>query len=108
MGTTKKIGFSEETIEMSEILKAFGHPARLEIVKFLINSPKCICGDIVEFLPLSQSTVSKHLSELKKSGIIKGTISGNSICYCLNESTLKKLQSFITILQTNSSSKECC
>lgn len=108
MGTTKKIGFSEETIEMSEILKAFGHPARLEIVKFLINSPKCICGDIVEFLPLSQSTVSKHLSELKKSGIIKGTISGNSICYCLNESTLKKLQGFITILQTNSSSKECC
>lgn len=108
MGTTKKIGFSEETIEMSEILKAFGHPARLEIVKFLINSPKCICGDIVEFLPLSQSTVSKHLSELKKTGIIKGTISGNSICYCLNESTLKKLQSFITILQTNISSKECC
>ena len=108
MGITKKIGFSEETIEMSEILKAFGHPARLEIVKFLINSPPCICGDIVEFLPLSQSTVSKHLSELKKVGIIKGTISGNSICYCLNESTLKKLQSFIAILQTNSSSIECC
>ncbi len=108
MGITKKIGFSEETIEMSEILKAFGHPARLEIVKFLINSPTCICGDIVEFLPLSQSTVSKHLSELKKVGIIKGTISGNSICYCLNESTLKKLQSFIAILQTNSSSIECC
>jgi DNA-binding transcriptional ArsR family regulator len=108
MGITKKIGFSEETIEMSEILKAFGHPARLEIVKFLINSPTCICGDIVEFLPLSQSTVSKHLSELKKVGIIKGTISGNSICYCLNESILQKLQGFITILQTNSSSKECC
>ncbi len=108
MGITKKIGFSEETIEMSEILKAFGHPARLEIVKFLINSPTCICGDIVEFLPLSQSTVSKHLSELKKAGIIKGTISGNSICYFLNESILQKLQGFITILQTNSSSKECC
>ena len=108
MGITKKIGFSEETIEMSEILKAFGHPARLEIVKFLIDSPTCICGDIVEFLPLSQSTVSKHLSELKKAGIIKGTISGNSICYCLNESKLNKLQRFITILQTNSSSKECC
>ena len=63
MGITKTLGFSEETIELSEILKAFGHPARLEIVKFLINSPTCICGDIVEFLPLSQSTVSKHLSE---------------------------------------------
>lgn len=108
MGTTKKIGFSEETIEMSEILKAFGHPARLEIVKFLFNSPTCICGDIVEFLPLSQSTVSKHLSELKKAGIIKGTISGNSICYCLNESTLQQLQNFITMLQTNNTSSECC
>ncbi len=108
MGITKKIGFSEETIELSEILKAFGHPARLEIVKFLINSPTCICGDIVELLPLSQSTVSKHLSELKKAGIIKGTISGNSICYCLNENTLQKLQGFITILETNKTSSECC
>jgi DNA-binding transcriptional ArsR family regulator len=108
MGITKTIGFSEETIEMSEILKAFGHPARLEIVKFLINSPTCICGDIVEFLPLSQSTVSKHLSELKKAGVIKGTISGNSICYCLNDSTLKKLQSFINIIKTDVNSSECC
>ena len=108
MGITKTIGFSEETIEMSEILKAFGHPARLEIVKFLFNSPTCICGDIVEFLPLSQSTVSKHLSELKKAGVIKGTISGNSICYCLNDSTLKKLQSFINIIKTDVNSSECC
>ena len=108
MGITKTIGFSEETIEMSEILKAFGHPARLEIVKFLINSPTCICGDIVEFLPLSQSTVSKHLSDLKKAGIIKGTISGNSICYCLDEKTINKLQDFISIIQTNSRSSECC
>jgi len=108
MGITKTIGFSEETIEISKILKAFGHPARLEIVKFLINSPTCICGDIVEFLPLSQSTVSKHLSDLKNAGIIKGTISGNSICYCLDEKTINKLQDFISIIQTNSSSSECC
>ena len=107
MGITKKIGFSEETIEMSEILKAFGHPARLEIVKFLYNSPSCICGDIVEFLPLSQSTVSKHLSELKKAGIIKGIISGNSICYCLDEKTIKKLRDFITIIQTNIQNNSC-
>lgn len=108
MGITKKIGFTEETLDMAEILKAFGHPARLEIVKFLINSPTCICGDIVELLPLSQSTISKHLSELKKAGIIKGTVSGNSICYCLDEITIKKLQGFITILQTNNTSSECC
>jgi ArsR family transcriptional regulator len=108
MGITKTIGFTEETLEMAEILKAFGHPARLEIVKFLINSPTCICGDIVDLLPISQSTVSKHLSELKKSGVIKGTVSGNSICYCLDENTIKKLQGFITILQTNNTSLECC
>ncbi len=108
MGITKTIGFSEETIEMSEIYKALGHPARLEIVKILIKSSSCICGDIVEILPLAQSTVSKHLSELKKAGIIKGTISGNSICYCLNENTIQKLQGFIKIVQTNNYSSECC
>jgi DNA-binding transcriptional ArsR family regulator len=108
MGITKKLGFSEETIEMSEILKAFGHPARFEIVKFLINSPTCICGDIVEFLPLSQSTVSQHLAALKKAKIIKGTISGNSICYCLNENTVQKIRNFITTLSINPNSSECC
>ena len=108
MGITKTKGFSEETIEMSEIYKALGHPARLEIVKILIKSSSCICGDIVEILPLAQSTVSKHLSELKKAGIIKGTISGNSICYCLNENTIQKLQGFIKIVQTNNYSSECC
>ena len=108
MGITKTIGFSEETIEMSEIYKALGHPARLEIVKIIIKASSCICGDIVEILPLAQSTVSKHLSELKKAGIIKGTISGNSICYCLNENTIQKLQGFIKIVQTNNYSSECC
>ena len=82
MGITKTIGFSNETNEMAEILKALGHPARLEIVKFLMKSSSCICGDIVTVLPLAQSTVSKHLSELKIVGIIKGTITGHNICYC--------------------------
>ncbi len=108
MGTTKKIGFSEETIEMADIMKAFGHPARFEIVKFLLKSPTCICGDIVEFLPLSQSTVSQHLAALKKAKIIKGTISGNSICYCLNENTVQKIRNFINTLIINPNSSECC
>lgn len=103
MGITKTIGFSNETNEMSEILKALGHPARLEIVKFLMSSPSCICGDIVEVLPLAQSTVSKHLSELKKVGIIKGTIAGNNICYCLDEKVIQKIQKFVNLVQTS-----CC
>ena len=109
MGITKTTGFTNETNEMAEILKALGHPARLEIVKFLMNSSSCICGDIVEVLPLAQSTVSKHLSELKKVGIIKGTVTGNNICYCLDEKIIQKIQKFVTLVQ-NSCCKpsECC
>lgn len=109
MGITKTMGFTDETNEMAEILKALGHPARLEIVKFLMTSPSCICGDIVEVLPLAQSTVSKHLSELKKVGIIKGTVTGNNICYCLDEKIIQKIQKFVNLVQ-NSCCKpsECC
>jgi len=103
MGITKTIGFSKETNEMAEILKALGHPARLEIVKHLMNSPSCICGDIVEVLPLAQSTVSKHLSELKRVNLIKGTITGNNICYCLNNEVIRNIQKFINLVQTT-----CC
>jgi ArsR family transcriptional regulator len=109
MGITKKTGFSEETNEMAEILKALGHPARLEIVQFLMKTNSCVCGDIVEVLPLAQSTVSKHLSELKKADIIKGTITGNNICYCLNEKTIQKIQNFINLVQTTCcKTTDCC
>ncbi len=109
MGITKTIGFTSETNEMAEILKALGHPARLEIVKFLMTSSSCICGDIVEVLPLAQSTVSKHLSELKKVGIIKGTITGNNICYCLDEKIIQKIQTLINLIEsTCSKSQSCC
>ena len=109
MGITKTIGFSEETNEMAEILKALGHPARLAIVQFLMKSSSCVCGDIVEVLPLAQSTVSKHLSELKKVGVIKGTITGNNICYCLDEKIIQKIQNFINLVQTTCcKSSDCC
>lgn len=108
MGITKTIGFSTETNEMAEILKALGHPARLEIVKILMTSPSCICGDIVEVLPLAQSTVSKHLSELKKVGIIKGTVTGNNICYCLDEKVIQSIQTFINLVQTTCKTDSSC
>jgi len=109
MGITKTTGFSTETNEIAEILKALGHPARLEIVKFLMTSSSCICGDIVEVLPLAQSTVSKHLSELKKVGLIKGTVTGNNICYCLDEKIIQKIQNFINLVQTSCCKpSECC
>ena len=109
MGITKTIGFSKETNEMADIMKALGHPARLEIVKILMGLTTCICGDIVEVLPLAQSTVSKHLSELKKVGIIKGTITGNNICYCLNDEVILNIQKFINLVQiTCCKPNECC
>ena len=109
MGITKTIGFSEETNQMAEILKALGNPARLEIVKILMATPDCICGDIVVLLPLAQSTVSKHLSELKKVGLIKGAISGNTICYCLDEKVIQNIRNFITTIESScTNSKDCC
>ena len=109
MGITKTMGFTDETNEMAEILKALGHPARLEIIKFLMTSPTCICNDIVEVLPLAQSTISKHLSELKKVGIIKGTITGNNMCYCLDEHRIQKIQKFVNLVQTSCCKpSECC
>jgi ArsR family transcriptional regulator len=92
MGITKTNGFSSDTIQMADILKALGHPARLAIVQFLLKSNTCMCGDILEVLPLAQSTVSKHLYELKKVGLIRGTISGNNICYCIDNIGFEKIK----------------
>lgn len=109
MGITKTEGFSKEINEMSEVLKALGHPARLAIIEYLIASPSCICGDIVEVLPLAQSTVSKHLSELKKVNLIQGSISGNNICYCLNQETWRSIQDFVQVITNKAcDSSQCC
>ncbi|MBL7472377.1 ArsR/SmtB family transcription factor [Robertkochia sediminum] len=84
MGITKKEGFREMTLDMAEVLKVLGHPARLAIMEFLAESPSCICNDVVGSVPLAQPTVSRHLSELKRVGLIKGEISGKNICYCID------------------------
>ncbi|PNA37160.1 helix-turn-helix transcriptional regulator, partial [Pseudomonas sp. MPR-AND1A] len=70
---------------MAKYAKALSHPARIAILGLLIKKQACICGDIVEELPLSQSTVSQHLKELKDAGLIKGEIEGVSVCYCIDE-----------------------
>jgi ArsR family transcriptional regulator len=70
------------------------HPARIAIVEYLLKVNSCVCGDVVDELPLAQPTISQHLKELKSAGIIKGSIAGNSICYCLNIETLEQIQSF--------------
>ncbi|MDH5367412.1 MAG: metalloregulator ArsR/SmtB family transcription factor, partial [Cyclobacteriaceae bacterium] len=84
MGTTKSDKFTEQQNELAYLFKALGHPARIAIIQTLLKRQACVCGDIVEDLPLSQSTISQHLAELKKVGLIKGTITGPSVCYCIN------------------------
>lgn len=85
MGATKLNSYSKQETALSNYAKALGHPARIAILNLLIKKKTCICGDIVDELPLSQSTVSQHLKELKKAGLIKGEIEGVSVCYCIDE-----------------------
>ena len=95
MGITKTFGFAFKINEMADILKALGNPARLKIIQFLMNSPSSCCGDIIQVLPLAQSTVSKHLSELKRVKLIKGKNKGNNIYYSLNLVTWDKVKGFV-------------
>jgi DNA-binding transcriptional ArsR family regulator len=85
MGLTKTEGFTRAQVELAALAKALGHPARVAILQFLATRKSCVCGDIVDELPLSQSTVSQHLKELKNVGLIKGDIEGPSVCYCIDE-----------------------
>ena len=91
MGVSKSEHFSENQNEIAKIAKALGHPARVAIIDYLAKVGTCICGDIVNELPLAQPTISQHLKELKNAGIIKGNIEGTAICYCIDETTLQKL-----------------
>ncbi len=84
MATTKSSEFNIKEQKVAELCKALAHPARIAIINFLIKKNECICSDIVNELPLSQSTVSQHLKELKNAGLIKGDIVGPRVCYCID------------------------
>jgi len=107
MGTSKSNKFSEEQNRKAELYKALGHPARIAIIEFLVNRNSCVCGDIVDELPLSQSTISQHLKELKDVGIIKGEISGVKTCYCIDDEIWAELDDTNRML-IDSYSNECC
>jgi ArsR family transcriptional regulator len=110
MGASKTDHFSERQNELAILAKALGHPARIAIIEFLLKTDNCICGDIVNELPLAQPTVSQHLKELKSAGIIKGSIDGNAICYCINEVTWNKFKGILNELfdTYESKLKSCC
>jgi len=110
MGATKTDHFTDKQNAIATLAKALGHPARVAIIDYLLKVDACICGDIVNELPLAQPTVSQHLKELKNAGIIKGEIEGNTICYCLDKNSIDKLQSYFANISTQLEKKKnaCC
>lgn len=84
---------------LARLAKALAHPARVTIVRMLIERASCVCGEIVEELPLAQSTVSQHLKILKQSGLVQGDIDGPKVCYCINNEMLKLLQTLVAGLK---------
>lgn len=91
MAVNKKHAFKPDEVMMADFAKALAHPARIAILKVLASKDACICGELVDELPLSQSTVSQHLKELRSAGLIKGTIDGPRSCYCIDRENLLRL-----------------
>lgn len=81
--------------ELASLSKALGHPARVKIIRILVRKNACVCGDIVEELPLAQSTVSQHLKVLKDAGLIRGDVDGPRVCYCIEPRALRRLKALI-------------
>ncbi len=109
MGATKSYEFSVKDNKIAKIAKALAHPARIAILNLLAKRSACICGDIVDEIPLSQSTVSQHLKELKAAGLITGEIEGAKVCYCIDTKEWKAAQSMLNqMFETYREGGNCC
>lgn len=108
MGASKSEEFSVRDNRIAAVAKALSHPARVAILKLLIKKQACVCGDIVDELPLSQSTVSQHLKELKEAGLIQGEIEGTKVCYCVNFENLKAASILMAEFFAHQPPKEKC
>jgi ArsR family transcriptional regulator len=92
---TRPIEGPEADVELALYAKALGHSARVQIVRLLSRRSACVCGDIVDELPLAQSTVSQHLKVLKEAGLIRGDVEGPRVCYCLEPKALRRLKALV-------------
>ncbi len=112
MGVTKSDLFTKDQNELSAAAKVFAHPARIAILQILLRSDSCINGDLVDELGLAQATISQHLRELKDSGIIKGTIEGTRVNYCINPERWEHLkQEFVQFFEEFKApdlDEDCC
>ena len=109
MGSTKTEEFTLRDNKIAKYAKALAHPARVAILQILIKRQACICGDIVDELPLSQSTVSQHLKELKEAGLIKGDIDGVKVCYCIDEKEWESAKNYLNgLFSSYTANSKCC
>lgn len=109
MGTTKSEIFNRQQNRLAAILKALAHPARIAILQHIIKAEACICNDLVEELGLAQATISQHLRELKNAGIIKGSIEGTRICYCIDEKVWAQISNDLSAFFASFTPvKSCC
>ena len=106
MGLSKTESFTAKQNRIAGVAKALAHPARVAILEFLAGQDACVCGDIVEELPLSQATVSQHLAELKRIGLINGEIEGPRVCYCIDKKAWDEAKQLLS--QFLSDVKKCC
>jgi DNA-binding transcriptional ArsR family regulator len=109
MGASRTVDYTNQQNELATIAKALGHPARIAIIEHLLEVGNCVCGEIVNELPLAQPTVSQHLRELKSAGLIQGDVEGNSVCYCINAKTWSRLTKiFNKLFDQYDPAKNCC
>ena len=109
MGTAKTEEFTIKDNRIARDAKALAHPTRVAILQILVQRQSCICGDLVDELPLSQSTISQHLKELKSAGLITGEIEGVKTCYCINEKEWELASQVMeTLFKSVKLGKKCC
>ena len=109
MGLVKSEIFTEKQNKISQLAKAFAHPARVAILQHIFNTNTCICGDLVEEIGLAQSTISQHLKELKNIGLITGNIEGTSICYCIDNTKWSEMKNTLhQFLNQDILNNNCC
>lgn len=110
MGLAKTEIFSDNQNAIAKFAKAFAHPARVSILQHLFKIDSCVCGDLVNEIGLAQPTISQHLKELKHLGLIKGSVEGTSVCYCIDKENWTEMKKLMTnfLDQDLSNSADCC
>ncbi|MDN3202992.1 ArsR/SmtB family transcription factor [Algoriphagus sediminis] len=109
MGLAKTEIFTEEQNTIASMAKVLGHPARVSILEYLFKLNTCVCGDLVDEIGLAQATISQHLKELKSMGLIKGSVEGTSVCYCINLENWSRMKNTLAeFLDQDLTSNTCC